>query len=184
LLLCVTAALPAQTTTLPLDPHSSSLKWTGHAEVGTYAPSGTLAIRDGRVDIAGGKFAAATMTIDMNSLQQANSDLVHHLKSPDFFDVEHFPTSTLTLNKLSGGKVAGTLTVRGKTGAIEAPVQIVQADGRFTITGKVRLDRTQYGIVYNSSSIFSGLGDKAISNYFEVEFTISGAGTLPAQVRS
>ena len=40
------------------------------------------------------------------------------------------------------------------------------------VTSNIIIDRTSYGIIYNSGSFFSGLGDKAIRNTFDVSFTV------------
>ncbi len=176
-------ALRAQksATNLPIDTKETSLIWTGHAEVGTYAPSGTLAVNGGQVTFLGGRFTGAMMTIDMKSLNQSNADLTHHLKGPDFFDVDRFPTSTLKLEQFdkSNGTVSGTLTIKGKTSTFRSPISLSSTGGQFMVSGKVTLDRTAYGIVYNSTNFFSGLGDKAIRNTFDVEFKVVGTGTLP-----
>ena len=168
---------------LPIDAKGSSLTWTGHAEVGTYAPSGSLSIREGKIAVENGSLLGADLVIDMNSMTQSNPDLLHHLKSPDFFDVERYPTAAIRIDRYAGGTVFGSMTIKGKSAPLQAPVKVVQENGRFLISGKVTLDRTQYGIVYNSASFFSGLGDKAIRNTFEVEFSLSGVGQIPEKLR-
>lgn len=179
----IPAAMYAQTV-YPLDTKASVLKWTGHAEVGTYAPSGTLSVREGQIAIKDGSFAGANLVVDMNSMTQDNADLLHHLKSPDFFDVEHFPTSTIRIDRVENKTVFGTITIRSKTTPFQAPVSVSETNNHFLITGKITLDRTLYGITYNSSNFFSGLGDKAIRNTFEVEFSLSGVGDIPVRYRS
>lgn len=168
----------------PIDPKASTLKWTGHAEVGTYAPSGSLAVREGQVTLQDGAFSGANLVVDMNSMSQDNSDLLHHLKSADFFDVDHYPTATIKIDKVENGTVFGTMTIKGKTAPFQSPVKVSEANNSFTITGKVTLDRTKYGIVYNSSSFFSGLGNQAIRNTFEVEFMLTGNGSIPDKYRN
>jgi polyisoprenoid-binding protein YceI len=165
--------------TLTIDPKASSLTWTGHAEVGTYAPSGGLSVREGQIVLEKDSLVAATLVIDMNSMTQSNPDLLHHLKSPDFFDVEHYPTALIKIDRIADGAVFGTMTLKGKSAPFEAPVKVAEANGRFVITGKVTLDRTRYGIIYNSTSFFSSLGNQAIRNTFEVEFSITGPGQIP-----
>ena len=177
--LLVIPARAQKEATLPADTKASVLKWTGHAEVGTYSPSGTLLLREGRFQFAGTQFRGARFIIDMASMAQENSDLLHHLKSADFFDVEHFPTATIAIDRLANKTAFGSLTIRGKTTPFETPVQISEEADRFIVTGKVSLDRTKYGIVYNSTSFFSGLGNKAIRNDFDVEFNVVGMGKLP-----
>ena len=135
------------------------------------------------MDFQSGTFHNAHLVVDMNSMAQENTDLLHHLKSADFFDVEHYPTATIDLDHYTTQTVSGKLTIHGKSSPFQAPVQITPAGDHFIVTGKVNLDRTRYGIVYNSQSFFSGLGDKAIRNDFNVEFSIVTRGTLPPQFK-
>ena len=174
----------AQTQTLAIDSKTSTLNWTGHAEFGTYAPSGTLSVREGRIVIENGSLRRANLVIDMKSLTQSNADLTHHLKSSDFFDVERFPTAELNIDRIANATIFGTMTIKGKSAPFQVPVKVTEANNRFSITGKATLDRTQYGVVYNSSKFFSNLGDKAIRNTFEVEFALSGAGQIPPKYQN
>jgi polyisoprenoid-binding protein YceI len=186
LLLLLLAPIPllAQSRqSIAIDQKASSLTWTGHAQVGTYAPSGNLSIREGKIQLENGNLLGATLLVDMNSMTQSNTDLLHHLKSADFFDVEHYPTALIKIDRIANGTVFGSITIKGKSAPLEAPVKVSEVDGRFTITGKVTLDRTRYGIVYNSPSFFSSLGNKAIRNTFEVEFTLTGPGEIPGKYR-
>ena len=163
-LLLAPVALVAQVRqSLPLDQKASSLKWTGHAEVGTYAPSGSLSIREGHILLENGSLRGADVVVDMNSMTQSNPDLLHHLRSSDFFDVEHYPTAVIKIDRITDGIVFGSITVKGKSAPFQSPVKVTESDGHFVISGKVTLDRTKYGIIYNSTSFFSSLGDNALS---------------------
>ncbi len=177
------ALLAQSRQSLAIDGKSSSLTWTGHAEVGTYAPSGTLSIREGSILLANGSLVGASLVVDMNSMTQSNADLLHHLKSADFFDVEHFPTALINIDRFANGTVFGSMTIKGKSAPLMAPVKVTEVNGRFLINGRVTLDRTQYGIIYNSASFFTSLGNKAIRNTFEVDFSLTGAGQIPEQLR-
>lgn len=168
---------------LAIDQKTSFLTWTGHAEVGTYAPSGSLSIREGQILLESGSLLGANLVIDMNSMTQSNPDLLHHLKISDFFDVQHFPTAFIKIDRFANGTVFGSITIKGKSAPFQAPVKVSEANGRFTITGKVTLDRTRYGITYNSTSFFTSLGNNAIRNTFEVEFSVTGAGEIPERYR-
>ena len=183
LLLAPLALLAQSRQSLPIDQKTSTLVWTGHAEVGTYAPSGTLSVREGQIVLENGSLVGANLVIDMTSMTTTNPDLLHHLKSSDFFDVDRYPTATIKIDRIAGTTVFGSMTLKGKSAAFQSPVRVTQANGRFTIAGKVTLDRTQYGITYNSTSFFSALGNNAIRNTFEVEFTLSGPGEIPAKYR-
>jgi polyisoprenoid-binding protein YceI len=44
--------------------------------------------------------------------------------------------------------------------------------GQLRVTGTATLDRTQFGINYNSSSFFQNLGNYAIRNEFTLSFEV------------
>ncbi len=159
-------------TQFTVDTKTSIINWTGHAEVGSYAPAGTLNLASGSISLRDGKITSAALKIDMKSMQQSNTNLLNHLKSEDFFDVERFPFSELVINKVVNGVAYGQLTVKGKAAPFSCPVTVTQSEKQLTISGNTVIDRTKYGIIYNSGSFFSGLGDKAIRNTFDVSFTI------------
>ena len=157
---------------LPINVSNSVINWTGHAEVGSYAPQGTLYFKSGSISIDKGEITSGLLTLDMKSMKQENEHLLEHLKSDDFFDVEKFPTSTILIEKIVNGTAFGQLTVKNKTQSFQCPINIVQRSATITINGKAVIDRTKFGIIYNSGNFFSGLGDKAIRNTFDIEFKI------------
>ncbi len=170
--LCFFAVTASAQKTQNIDAKNSMLNWTGHAEIGSYAPAGTLAFKSGQVKFKGDQISSAVLLVDMKSLAQQNNNLAEHLKSEDFFDVEKYPQSTIKINKIENGKAYGELTIKNKTLPVVCPVNISKSDGKTTITGTLVIDRTSYGITYNSGSFFSGLGDKAIRNTFEVSYKV------------
>jgi polyisoprenoid-binding protein YceI len=63
------------------------------------------------------------LTIDMTSINTGVEPFNKHLRSPDFFDAEKFPTATFVGDKFvfDGDKVSGVsgqLTLRGKTNPV------------------------------------------------------------------
>ena len=54
------------------------------------------------------------------------------------------------------------MTIRDVSKDISVPVEISDQDGQVVITGKTVINRTDYGIVYESGSFFKEIGDKAI----------------------
>ncbi|MDI1305369.1 MAG: YceI family protein, partial [bacterium] len=92
-----------------------------------------------------------------------------HLKSEDFFGTEKFPTSTLVFKKVVAKSanvytVTGDLTIKGKTNSITFDL----ATTANSATTALKIDRTKYDIKYGSGSFFDNLGDKAISDEFEL----------------
>ncbi len=158
---------------LSIDLKKSTLIWTGHAEVGTYAPKGTLNIKEGSIlQNKEFKIMGAVLLIDMKSMNQDNEHLLSHLKSEDFFDVEKYQTSTVKIEKISDGIAYGQLTIKGRTQAFQCPVTIKKENSHFVISGNTIIDRTKFGIIYNSGNFFTNLGDKAIRNTFDIEFNL------------
>ena len=96
-----------------------------------------------------------------------------HLKADDFFGTAKFPTATLVFKKI-GSKakdvyaVTADLTIKGITKPVTFDITV---NGN-TATTTFNVDRTKYGIEYNSKSIFSAIGDKAINDEFELKVTL------------
>ena len=161
----------AQSTT-PIDAAKSTVTWTGKKVTGSH--TGTINISEGSIINKDGRFHGGTFTIDMTSITNSDLDgnmkgkLEGHLKSDDFFGVEAHPTATLTItdiDKLGGGyKLTADLTIKGKT----APVSFDAAVTGNTATANITVDRTLYDVKYGSGKFFEDLGDKMISDNFEL----------------
>ena len=65
---------------LPINVSISVINWTGHAEVGSYAPQGTLYFKSGSISIDKGEITSGLLTLDMKSMKQENEHLLEHLK--------------------------------------------------------------------------------------------------------
>lgn len=169
--LALVAARPAATT-YRLAPTASALTWTGHAEAGAWAPQGTIGLREGTVAAEGQTVRAARVVVDMASIAHEQAQLAEHLRGADFFDVAHYPTATFQLTEFKAGRARGTLTLRGVTRPVDFPVSVETEAGGLRLRGTATLDRTRFGINYNSSSFFQNLGSYAIRNTFEVAFDV------------
>ena len=90
------------------------------------------------------------------------------IKSQDFFNVAEFPTATLNIkeSKKTGNtyNVVGDFTIKGITETVNFQIEM----GELEATATVVIDRTKYGIKYGSGDFFDDLGDKAISNNFDL----------------
>jgi polyisoprenoid-binding protein YceI len=111
--------------------------------------------------------AEVNFSLDVNSIDTNQKDRDTHLKSPDFFAAEQYPTLdfTGTLKKSSGNKykLDGALTVRGTTKAIvlEAEFGGIMVDpwgntkAGFEINGKI--NRKDYGLNWNALTEAGGM---------------------------
>ncbi|HEX8327324.1 MAG TPA: YceI family protein [Hymenobacter sp.] len=170
--LALCAARPAATT-YRLDPATSTLTWTGHAEAGTWAPQGTIRLREGSVQAEGQTVRAARVVVDMSTIAHEQAQLAGHLRAADFFDAANYPTAVFELTSFKAGRASGTLTLKGITKPVEFPVSVEQVPDGLRLRGTATIDRTQFGVNYNSSSFFQNLGSYAIRNDFQVAFDLT-----------
>lgn len=145
--------------TMNVDLAASNVNWEG-TMVGMYSHSGDVKLTDGSVVVADGKITGGSFTVDLNTInptdenydaakEQTPEKLVGHLSSDDFFAVEQHPMATFEITGSEGSTVMGNLTVRDKTNPEEVKnVEIVEADGKVTMTGDLTFDRTKYDVSF------------------------------------
>lgn len=114
----------------------------------------TLVIGDTADDIS------IDVEIDAASISTNEEQRDGHLRSPDFLDVENFPTlsfkSTKTESVGHEWKITGDLTIRGVTQPIELDVtwegeQEAFGSRRMAVSGEAELDRTKWGLTWNQA---------------------------------
>jgi polyisoprenoid-binding protein YceI len=165
-----------------VDTKASSLVWVGKKVTGEH--TGTISIAAGELVAEGKTVKQGSFEIDVNSLTVTdltdanyNAKLVGHLKGDDFFGVAKFPKATFVITSITPKEgaeytVKGKLTIKGKTNDIEFPATINNDGKQVTANAKITVDRTKYDIRYGSKSFFDNLGDKAISDEFELNLKL------------
>jgi len=155
----------------------SSINWTGKKVTGQH--TGTLKFTSGFLTFNSGSLTGGEFIVDMTSLivtdleaGKGKEKLEGHLNSDDFFGVNNHKKATLVIKKASkiegGYKVTGDLTVKGKTNPIAFDLSVNGSNASTTLN----VNRTKYGIKYGSGSFFDNLGDKAISDEFELAINL------------
>jgi polyisoprenoid-binding protein YceI len=111
--------------------------------------------------------ASVNFSLDVNSIDTNQTDRDAHLKSPDFFAAEQYPTVDFngTLKKVSGNdyKLDGELTMRGTTKPVVMDVEFggIMVDpwgntkAGFEINGKV--NRKDFGLNWNAITEAGGM---------------------------
>ncbi|MCP4138860.1 MAG: YceI family protein [Chloroflexi bacterium] len=162
-----------------VDIKESSLGWFGEKVIGK-KHYGSVKILEGTLVVENGTFVSGTVVMDMNSINVEDGSpqrLENHLKNDDFFGVNAHPTSTLEIisAKALGNDqyaVSATLTIKGISQPLDFIAIATEESGRITASAEIVFDRTLYGIEYDSASIFSDLGDKAIKDEISISVTL------------
>lgn len=100
------------------------------------------------------------VTIDLASLTTGNEGRDNHLRSADFFDVEHYPTATFHSSKVEQRgedrlRVIGDLTIRGVTKPVTLDVTVegkfkdMQGKDRYGFTATTSFSRKEFGLEWN-----------------------------------
>ena len=171
-----TMSLTAQTK--KVDASKSSINWTGKKVTGQH--EGTVNLKDGTLVYKGKALVGGTFNVDMNSMVvtdlkagQGKEKLEGHLKADDFFGTDKFATASLMFKNVVNKApnlytVTADLTIKN----ITKPVTFDLATTSNSAVANVKIDRTKYDIKYGSGSFFDNLGDKAISDNFDLAVSL------------
>jgi polyisoprenoid-binding protein YceI len=147
-----TGANPAPTATaLVIDPSNSKVQFVG-AKV-TRSHGGGFTDFAGKVELAEPTESShVEITIQTASLYADEEKLAKHLKSPDFFDVDDFPTATFRSTEIKKRaddyQVTGDLTLHGVTKRVSFPATIQVSDGAVKASSEFSINRHDFGISY------------------------------------
>jgi polyisoprenoid-binding protein YceI len=122
-------------------------KITGSHDGGFHGFEGEINVVDGDPALS-----SVHLVIDTTSLWSDTEKLTGHLKSPDFFDVETYPTATFTSSEIvaaeEGYRITGNLDLHGVTKSITFPAAITVSPDQVTAQAEFSLMRFDFGIVY------------------------------------
>ncbi|HJT37416.1 MAG TPA: YceI family protein [Actinomycetota bacterium] len=133
--------------------------------------------------------SSVDVTIDAASILSGSTQRDDHLRSPDFLDVDTYPTITFrsTAVKQTGPRslvVTGDLTIRDQTHPVELNVDfegVERAPWGATVAGfsaRAEIDREQWGMTWNAALETGGvLVGKKVQIEIEVELN-------PAQAKA
>lgn len=146
-----------------VDTAASIIEWIGSTP-GNSQHNGIIKLSNGQFTVNNNQLTSGKFTIDVNSianLDQSGKDranLESHLKDKDFFEVEKYPIGSFEITEIkidsSGQRAIGNLTLKQVTNSIQIPVTI-KIDEKSVVaeTPTFSIDRTKWGIVYNSGII-------------------------------
>jgi polyisoprenoid-binding protein YceI len=104
--------------------------------------------------------SAVDVQIDVASLNTRDEKRDAHLRSPDFFDVEKYPTLTFTSKRVeklgeNHGRIIGDLTIKGTTKEVALDVEYIgQAKSPWGttsagFTARAKVNRKDWGLNWN-----------------------------------
>jgi len=164
-------------------PTQSNIDWVGRKVTGSH--TGTIAVKSGSLHFFDGQFSGGDIVIDVTSLKilditdpNTNYQFASHLHSADFFNSEEYPEAFLEITNIRSEKqdcyhVDADLTIRGITNTVAFDAVVTRTAGKVNLITKIIIDRTLYGMKFQSGSFFKDLGDNLIYNDFDLSVNLT-----------
>ena len=138
-----------------IDPRASTITFKSRHLFGLAPVAGTMAIRDGLVDIADSLTGSSVQVeIDTASFDTGSGQRDRDVRSPRFLDAERYPSMTFTSERLdrTDGRwtLVGTLLVRDVARPVSLTIErSTVPPGQptsFVVWATTRIDRTEFGL--------------------------------------
>lgn len=164
--------------TYRVDTSLSQLKWKAYKVTGEH--EGVVNLKSGNLQFENGVLKGGSFVIDMTTI--TNTDLTGnmkaklegHLKSPDFFSVDEYPTASFVITRViprgtpGDYKIVGNLTIKKTTKEIKFLSKISEEGNKLIAEADITVDRADFDVRYGSGSFFENLGDKTIYDEFDI----------------
>lgn len=165
---------------IKINTDKSVVNWFGSNLMGFNNHHGTVLFKEGAFVKTDNKITGGSFTIAMTTIANVdggyNEGLVKHLKDPDFFDVEKFPTAHLAITNIkyvssTSVSITANLTIKGITHAVDFEAEL-DYDRKEMIANLI-IDRTKWDIIYGSYQVVN-IKDHIIDHQikFKVEIRI------------
>ncbi len=149
----------------------STVTWTGSKPTGDMH-MGTVAIKQGKLAMSEGSISAGSFVLDMTQMsvtdegmdEETKAKLLGHLTTTDFFEVEKFPTASFSVTSSTADSLMGNLTIKDITKSITVPYSVEVGEANITANASFSIDRTQWGVKFNSGNFFENLGEYLIDD--------------------
>ena len=151
--------------TYKVDPAHSSIGFSvDHMVIDTV--HGRFRQFDGSITVDpqnGNALKQASATIQAKSIDTDVEKRDNHLRSPDFFDAEKYPTITFESTGVDGQTLTGKFTLHGVTKEISLPIKIKgpikdpMGNTHLSLEANTKLNRKDYGLTWNKILEAGGL---------------------------
>lgn len=173
-------SLKDATGTYALDPSHSSIGFVARHAMVTKVRGAFNEFEGGATVAEDISASTAQVTIQAASVDTRSEQRDGHLVSPDFFDVETYPTISFTSTKVepSGDtlSVTGDLTIKDVTAPVTVDFEFTGAaqdpfgNDRIGFEGSVVVNRKDFGLVWNAALETGGV---LVSEKVTLEFDLS-----------
>jgi polyisoprenoid-binding protein YceI len=164
----------------------SIITWKVDYSIGKKGHEGTLKLVSGSIMLKNGLVENGNFIIDMNSVHvtdmppdDGGKSLEEHLRNDDFLSTPTYPKAFFTVIKSTKDAATqktttqGYLIMKGISNIISFPVIITEGKNMITVRSAFAIDRTKWGINYQSGSVFASLKDDLISDTMNVTLNFS-----------
>ena len=130
----------------------SKIGFVGSKVTGSH--SGGFKSFEGEIRVIDGdpERSSVQVTIDTTTLWADSERLTGHLRSPDFFEVETYPTATFSSTEIRKKddqyRVTGNLELHGTTKSISFPASIRLEEDSLAVQAEFVIKRFDFGITY------------------------------------
>ena len=137
-----------------LDPSGASAEFRVPNLWGLISHTGRFQRLDGWLEVDDDHQWRMELTLDAASLDTDNRRRDRHLRSADFFDVQHHPEvrfRSTSVNDHVGGRlhVEGELEAAGQRARLQVEVTVKHADGRLELDAAATVDQRQLGMTFS-----------------------------------
>ena len=159
-------ASQTQTSTWNLDPSHSLIEFSAKHMMITTVKGRMAELRGAiTIDEANPDRSSVSVEVDTASIDTRSEQRDQHLRSPDFLDIEKFPTVTFRSTRIEGArasegdgfKVIGDLTIRGTTREVtldatfEGRGKDPWGGERVSFSADTKIDRRDFGLTWNAA---------------------------------
>ena len=143
-----------------LDRARSSVRLKSRSMWGLAAVNGVFRDVSGNGTISPEGEVSGTVTVAAASIDTGNTRRDQHLRSADFFDSATHPDIIFSADGIQasaqGAAVTGALTVRDRTRPLSFDAAAsVQDDGEIRLDAEVRINRADFGLIWNQRGMAS-----------------------------
>lgn len=172
---------------LKVDTDASTIYWTGTGR-GT-EHHGTLKLKEGIMYISDdNNVKMGGFTIDMNTINSTSisnakdkNKLEAHLGRIDFFNIVRFPDAKFTINYVKEvpdndsitHHIGGVLSLKNFEQPVEFYAKITKDGDKYIAqTLPFKIDRTKWGIVYGSNTVYDAMQNSIVDDDIGLKITI------------